>query len=87
MANPYLIIETCGYKKQSRVYDKKVNVVFAEIKVFNKIQLSRKEYNHATIDFKMMHSNGMIRKPMFIGECSVDLSAVHNRSTHEVKGR
>ncbi len=34
-----------------------------------------------------MHSNGMLRKPTLIGECSVDFSAVHNRSTHEVKGR
>lgn len=87
MANPYLVIETLGMSKKTRVYDKKLNLTFDETKVFAPVALSEAEYNEATIDFRMMHYTGMIRKHQIIGTCNVDLSAVHARSTHEVKGR
>jgi hypothetical protein len=87
MANPYLIIETLGYKKQTKVHDKKLNLTFDEVKVFPPVALSYDEYNRVDIIFTMMHSNGMIRTPMVIGKCNVDLSAVHGRNTHEVRGR
>jgi hypothetical protein len=64
-----------------------VNLTFDEVKVFPKFLLSEEEYKDAVINFTMMHSNGYIRRPNVIGYCTVDLSAVHNRSTHEIRAR
>ena len=55
--------------------------------VIPNVYLSENEFKDATVSLRMMHSKGYIRKPTLIGECCVDLSAVHARITHEVRGR
>lgn len=55
--------------------------------VIPNIYLTENEFKEATINFKMMHSKGYFRSPTLIGQCCVDLSAVHARITHEVRGR
>ena len=49
--------------------------------------MTENEFKDATISFKMMHWKGYIRTDTLIGECFLDLSAVHARITHEVRGR
>jgi len=63
-------------------------IIFHQSKiVIPDLYLSEHEFKDAIVSFRMMNSKGYIRKPTLIGECSVDLSAVHARITHEVRGR